>query len=327
MLKLKTRADFVKTGVYDQVMAMPPSFSENRQARLEFMYRRQLMGKCMSRFTWEGLPNGIDPRFIEATLFNNAFSVFYYDTLLELFMSMPATPTGRMYIQDNPGEYRCSRNGIYSRCGKASDCVTIWANQTRVPDIDIVLTYASRLAQVDRTIEIDLLNERNPMIVACNKDQRLAIQNVMSKIYDGEPVVWGTENLALENLASTIGVFPLNQNAGSGAVSSIKHMESKSKIWGEALTMLGIMNVNSEKRERMVVEEAAANSGQVLASRESFMKPRQLACEQINDKFGLNVSCSWAVDDNASPNMQDYLEVNNVNTYEEGSNGDSNNAV
>lgn len=164
------------------------------------------------------------------------------------------------------------------------------------------------------------------MIVACNKDQRLAIQNVMSKIYDGEPVVWGTENLALENLASTIGVFPLNQNAGSGAVSSIKHMESKSKIWGEALTMLGIMNVNSEKRERMVVEEAAANSGQVLASRESFMKPRRLACEQINEKFGLNVSCSWAVDDNAAPNMQDYLEVNNLNTYEEGSDGSSHDA-
>jgi hypothetical protein len=280
----------------------------------------------MSRFTWEGLPNGIDPRFIEATLFNNAFSIFYFDTLLELFMAMPATPTGRLDIQDNPIDYRVTRNGMYSRDVKAADCVTIWANQTRVPDIDIVLTYASRLAQVDRTIEIDLLNERNPMIVACNKDQRLAIQNVMSKIYDGEPVVWGTENLALENLASTIGVFPLNQNAGTGAVSSIKHMESKSKIWGEALTMLGIMNVNSEKRERMVVEEAAANSGQVLASRESFMKPRQLACEQINERFGLNVSCSWAVDDNATPNMQDYLEVNNLNTYEEGSDGSSNDA-
>ena len=84
------------------------------------------------------------------------------------------------------------------------------------------------------------------------------------------------------------------------------------------------MNVNSEKRERMVVEEAAANSGQVLASRESFMKPRQLACEQINEKFGLEVSCSWAVDDNASPNLNDYLSMENIGTYGE-ENGSSNN--
>ena len=276
------------------------------------------MGKCISRFTWEGLPNGIDPRFIETTIFNNGYSVFYYDSFFEMFMAMPATISGSLDIQDNPTRYRVTRNGVYSCDVPADESVCIWGNQIRVPEIDVVLSYAARLAQIDRTIEIDLLNERNPMIVACSQDQRLTIQNLISKIYDGEPVVWGTENLAVDNLSSMIGVFPLNQNAGAGAVSSVKHMESKAKIWGEALTMLGIMNVNSEKRERMVVEEAAGNSGQVLASRESFMKPRQLACEQINEKFGLQISCEWAVDDNAAPNMEDYLAVQNLTTYDEG---------
>lgn len=312
------KRDYVKNTVYREVMAAKPSTSENRQAALEYMYRRQLMGKCISRFTWEGLPNGIDPRFIETTIFNNGYSVFYYDSFFEMFMAMPATISGPLDIQDNPTGYRVTRNGVYSRDVSASDSVCIWGNQIRVPEIDVVLSYAARLAQIDRTIEIDLLNERNPMIVACSQDQRLTVQNLISKIYDGEPVVWGTENLAVDNLASMIGVFPLNQNAGAGAVSSIKHMESKAKIWGEALTMLGIMNVNSEKRERMVVEEAAGNSGQVLASRESFMKPRQLACEQINEKFGLQISCEWAVDDNAAPNMEDYLAVQNLTTYDEG---------
>lgn len=310
------KRDYVKHGIYDQIMAAKPSASEHRQARLEYMYRRQLMGKCLSRFTWEGLPNGIDPRFLETTIFNNGFSLFYFDSFFELFMSMPATISGPLDIQDNPTGYRVNRNGIYSRDVSASDSVCIWGNQIREPEIDVVMSYAARLAQIDRTIEIDLLNERNPMIVACSQDQRLTVQNLISKIYDGEPVVWGTENLAMDNLASMVGVFPLNQNAGAGAVSSIKHMESKSKIWGEALTMLGIMNVNSEKRERMVVEEAAANSGQVLASRESFMKPRELACQQINEKFGLNVSCSWAVDDNAAPNLNDYLSIENTTPNE-----------
>lgn len=318
------KKDYVKTGIYNKIMLKPPSSSEARQTQLEHMYRRQLMGKCLSRFTWEGLPNGIDPRFIEATVFNNGYSVFYFDTLFEMYMAMPAAISGPLDIQDNPTGYRITRNGVYSREVNASDSVCIWGNQVREPEIDLVISYAARLAQIDRTIEIDLLNERNPMIVACSQDQRLTIQNLISKIYDGEPVVWGTENISMDNLANMMGVFPLNQNAGTGAVSSIKHMESKSKIWGEALTMLGIMNVNSEKRERMVVEEAAANSGQVLASRESFMKPRQLACEQINEKFGLEVSCSWAVDDNASPNLNDYLSIENIGTYGE-ENGSSNN--
>lgn len=320
------KKDYVKTGIYNKIMLKPPSSSEARQTQLEHMYRRQLMGKCLSRFTWEGLPNGIDPRFIEATIFNNGYSVFYFDTLFKMFMAMPAAISGPLDIQDNPTGYRITRNGVYSREVSASDSVCIWGNQVREPEIDLVISYAARLAQIDRTIEIDLLNERNPMIVACSQDQRLTIQNLISKIYDGEPVVWGTENISMDNLANMMGVFPLNQNAGTGAVSSIKHMESKSKIWGEALTMLGIMNVNSEKRERMVVEEAAANSGQVLASRESFMKPRQLACEQINEKFGLEVSCSWAVDDNASPNLNDYLSMENIGTYGEENVSSNNNA-
>lgn len=71
------KKDYVKTGIYNKIMLKPPSSSEVRQTQLEHMYRRQLMGKCLSRFTWEGLPNGIDPRFIEATIFNNGYSVFF----------------------------------------------------------------------------------------------------------------------------------------------------------------------------------------------------------------------------------------------------------
>ena len=295
---MSKQGDFVKQEFYDKPSSLTGSTSEVRQTQLQHMYRSQMRGKCMARFTWEGLPNGIDPRFIESTLLDNGFAIFYYDTFFEMFMCMPATQTGILDIQDNPISFRVTRNGVYSREVGIDECVVIWGNQTRIPDSQIIRVYSERLAIVDRTIEIDLLNERNPMIVACNNDQRNTIANVMSKIYDGEPVVWGTENLAMENLAQTIGVFPLNQNAGTGAVSSIKHMESKTRIWGEALT---------------VVAEAGANTGQVLASREQFMKPRELACEQINRMFpGLEVSCTWAIEDNANPDMNDYLAANNL---------------
>ena len=310
---MSKRGDFVKREFYDKPTNIVGTTSETRQVQLQNMYWSQMRGKCMARFTWEGLPNGIDPRFIESTLLDNGFAIFYYDTFFEMFMCMPATQTGMLDIQDNPISFRVTRNGVYSREVGIDESVVIWGNQTRIPDSQIIKVYSERLAIVDRTIEIDLLNERNPMIVACNNDQRNTITNVMSKIYDGEPVVWGTENLAMENLAQTIGVFPLNQNAGTGAVSSIKHMESKTRIWGEALTMLGIMNIDSDKRERMVVAEAGANTGQVLASREQFMKPRELACEQINRMFpGLEVSCTWAIEDNANPDMNDYLAANNL---------------
>ena len=41
------------------------------------------------------------------------------------------------------------------------------------------------------------------------------------------------------------------------------------------------MNVNSEKRERMVAEEASGSSGQVLAMRAVAMNARKYACETL----------------------------------------------
>ena len=69
------------------------------------------------------------------------------------------------------------------------------------------------------------------------------------------------------------------------------------RTWNETLTLLGIMNVNSEKRERMVVEEASGASGQVLAMRAVALNERQRACERINKMYGLEVMCEWNLDE------------------------------
>ena len=54
---------------------------------------------------------------------------------------------------------------------------------------------------------------------------------------------------------------------------------------------------NSEKRERMVVEDASGASGQVLAMRAVALNERQRACERINKMYGLEVMCEWNLDE------------------------------
>ena len=78
----------------------------------------------------------------------------------------------------------------------------------------------------------------------------------------------------------------------------IKDMqEAKARVWNECLTMLGIMNVNNEKKERMVVEEASGASGQVLAMRAVALNERVRAAEKISKKYGLEVTCEWNLDE------------------------------
>lgn len=72
-----------------------------------------------------------------------------------------------------------------------------------------------------------------------------------------------------------------------------KLYELKSKIFNEALTYLGIVNVNENKRERMITDEVVRSMGGAMMMRESALTARKQACEQINDMFGLNVSVEF----------------------------------
>ena len=76
--------------------------------------------------------------------------------------------------------------------------------------------------------------------------------------------------------------------------------EAKARVWNECMTMLGIMNVNNEKKERMVVEEASGASGQVLAMRAVALNERMRAAEKISKKYGLEVTCEWNLDEMSS---------------------------
>ena len=70
----------------------------------------------------------------------------------------------------------------------------------------------------------------------------------------------------------------------------------KNQIWNEALTYLGISNVNIQKKERMIGDEVMRNLGGVIASRYSRLESRRTACEKINKMFGTDIWCDYRQD-------------------------------
>lgn len=70
----------------------------------------------------------------------------------------------------------------------------------------------------------------------------------------------------------------------------------KTQYWNEALTYLGISNVNIQKKERLISDEAIRSAGGTIASRYSRLESRRKACEEINDMFGLNIEVDYRQD-------------------------------
>lgn len=60
----------------------------------------------------------------------------------------------------------------------------------------------------------------------------------------------------------------------------------KEKIWNEFLRLIGIANMNFQKKERNIKDEVLASQGGTIASRYSRFEPRKKAVDQINELFG-----------------------------------------
>lgn len=282
--------------------------SGNRTAIIQRMYTRILTELAVNRFKWEGLPDTVDVRFMEMTLFYSGLSVFFYDDDYARFMALQGTPASQHDMMNNathfqvtganyPGkrlsavktvqEVRNAETGDVDYVSVDSECVPIWSNYMRVPDLDIVLIYASKFAELDTTIEINSKNARRGKVAIVDENTNLSVTNIVRQLDEGSPLIKISRPLNDMISAVDLGVTP----------DSIEKLHIlKGRLWNECMTLLGINNANQDKKERLVADEVHANSDQVESTRAVNLNARRQATDAINRRYGLNVTVGYHTD-------------------------------
>ncbi len=260
--------------------------SAAKNKRLYIQYMDRLTELSMSMFEWANLPDSIDPRFLELTLFTDGQAVFFKDDIMG-FLALQCAMSGGFDVYRIPTIRRAYAVNGYTKSLNRDDSVIIWNNLLRKNTYPVVEMYAYRLYMLDSIIDINANAQKTPLLVQASDTQRLTLLNLY-KEYDGNsPVIFGDKNLDIN------GLKVLSTNAPYVAD---KIYQLKAKIWNEALTYLGITNINTEKKERMITDEVARDQGGVVASRYSRLIARQQACEEINKKFGLDIWVDYRTD-------------------------------
>lgn len=241
------------------------------------MYYEMLEQMACSIYRWEGLPPEIDQRFLELTLFNRGMSLFFYDEDYNAFFSTMGAPSGQINMYMNPTKYLAyGPNGFYKRLD-ATDCVPIWNNYLRRPDINAMRIYARRLADIDRTIDVNLMSQKMPIFVMVPESQRLTTQNLMKQYTGNEPITIGVDGMFDPNMMTYL-------NSGAPFITP-ELLKAKQTIWSEIMTYFGIENTNVSKAERVQSAEVEANNGQIEACRLIRLNCRREACKMINRKY------------------------------------------
>lgn len=252
-------------------------------------YLSRLMELGMSMFEWKNLPAPIDWRFLEYTLFFQGQALFFKDAELDEYVVMQTALSGKLDIYRIPEDRMAYADNGYHKNLTKDNSVVIWNNLLRTPTYPAMAFYAKKLYEIDRTIDINLKAQKTPILVLCEEDERLALRNVYKQYEGNEPFIFGSKNLGLNN-----GSFTVLKTDAPYLCGDL--MELKNQIWNEALTYLGISNLNVQKKERLISDEAVRSMGGTIASRQSRLEMRRECADKINEMFGLNIEVQYRED-------------------------------
>lgn len=262
-------------------------------------YLDRLTELAISMFEWKNLPPSVDARYLELHLFETGCMVYFNDDVLGN-ICLDCIANGRLGIYGDPILRRAySGYNNYNALLKESNSVIVWNNYLHTNSILDVKMYARRLYVLDRIIDVNANAQKTPVLVQGTEKQRLTLINLYKEFDGNAPFIFGDNNLDLN-------VLKVLQTGAPYVCDKLYTL--KTQYWNEALTYLGISNINIQKRERLITDEVTRNQGGTIASRYSRLNSRREAARKINAMFGTNIQVNY---------REDFQQVDNDTIPEE----------
>lgn len=226
-------------------------------------------------FEWDGLPDGIEERFIENLLFDNGKAIFFRDPGMS-YMVLRADPGAHMNVYGEPlGWWATGVN--YHEYYDADDCVIIRNNKLHIPTAQFVTFYANKLAEAERTMDVNVKACKTPYIFACDDKDVLSFKQIFAKVDGNEPAIFADRGLNLDALQ----VFQTGVKfIGNDMQDYTRTVESS------LLTFLGVNNSPVDKKERLITDEANSNNQLIQSFCDVQLQCREEAAEAMSAMTG-----------------------------------------
>lgn len=252
---------------------------------LVMFWQDELLERMQRLFIWDGI--NFPQREIENLLLTTGMCSFLEDRrfLVDRYAVVPCTYSG---VTEYPDVGRVVTwatsvgSGQYKMQG--GDGVLIRNNSLTRDCMPFLFRYATILANNDISLICALTNTRaQTALVADTKNVADSINNMFKSLEQGKRQAIVNERLfqALQGAQA----MPLSNT--NDAIQPI--LEVYDTILQQFYNDIGI-RYNKDKKERMIEGEVTSDTQRLLINIEDMFDCRKKACEEINEKFGLNVS-------------------------------------
>lgn len=174
------------------------------------------------------------------------------------------------------------------------DCTVLHINPNYTPVLDIIDYYAVKLAMITADIESNLFNDKLSYLFAVgNQTAAASFKKLYDQIAQGNPAVIIDKELLKEDGSKTWEVFQQNLKQNY-IVSDL--LEDYRRIENDFCTKVGIPASNTEKRERMSIEEVTRNDIETDSLIDGWLRRLQDDIDETNALFniGLAVKKRWS---------------------------------
>ena len=232
---------------------------------------------------WRNLPDGVQSRLIEKYLILKGQCVFYFDKKRG-YMSLPPVEQLGLNVYEEPAQWRAFGTGYQSEKLDSTNSVLIYANALRKPTAEIINYYCKILANIDLATLNNVNAVKTPFIFTGNEKQLLTMKNIYEKISGNEPVIYKDKNS---------GDMEFQAVPTEATFIADKLLQLYILYDARIKTLLGIDNLQTQKKERLITDEANANNETINAHRVKSLETRQEAATAINKLYGLNITVDY----------------------------------
>jgi len=258
-------------------------------------YLNRLTKIALSMFEWVNLPKSMNARFLEMCLFYFGTAAFLKDERYG-FINTKCCSSGDINIYGLPTKLHCFSYDFSTdrklftglnpldtekqrQAKEKYECILVQNNWERIPTISTIEIFAYRLYEAQRVCDVNVIAQKTPVLLIADETQRIFLENLYQQYNGNQPFIFGDKDQLGDKTIKSI-------NTEAPFVAD-KINEYKKEIWNEALQYLGINSIQTEKKERLITDEANSNNELINLNLQSFLTPRQEACKQFNEKFGL----------------------------------------
>lgn len=273
----------MNTEFIDTWAKISPKNVEGVHNGLTSYYLNRLYKMLVSRFTFDNVPDTFDTAVLNSVFVTGVLGVF--DSGQGIYC-LPCATYG-IDVYDNPTKFSIANHHIIKTdytIGINGELIYIDRFKGMFSSAyPLLLHYAVQLATLDQSLNTALINSRVAFMFRASNNQELQSYKLMyDEISQGKPAVF------LKKGMDDDGSSVLFNNVQNMYVGN-ELLLTKRQLMNEYLTVIGINNANTDKRERLNADEVHANDIELGTTIHNWLNSLKESIDKVNHLFDFNI--------------------------------------